>query len=337
MPGTRFAQMARVRLFANLREAAGTAEDEIPGTTVGEVLGAAEERYGSRFTAALATAKVWVNGEPADDGTAVGAGDEVALLPPVSGGAMATTSAGLGDNLMSIVLVAALLIGGWLDPEWFVLIAVGALLAWLWDLSDQSRAASAGFSVLPALFTPVAAAAGAYAYGLDGFAGGLAIGLMIVIAWPVFDASSRSIETIAVTTAAALVAGLGAGGLVLLHGYSTAAIVAFVVIALAGLIGAWLAQVYGARIQSVDPNVGGLLGALLAGVIVGLVVSDIDTAASLLGSVAVAAGLIAGRALGSLLRRGQVLHTQRAPGILSAFDGVVAAAPLFWLTLWVFG
>lgn len=329
--------MARLRLFANLRETAGTAQDDLPGATVGEVLDVARDRYGNRFTAALGTAKVWVNGEPATDDTAVSADDEVALLPPVSGGAMATTSTGIGDNLMSLVLVVALLIGGWLDTEWFVLLAVGAVLAWLWDLSDQSRAASAGFSVLPALFSPVAAAAGAYAYGLDGFAGGIAIGLVISIGWAVFDPAARSIEQIAVTSATALVAGLGCGGLVLLRGFSTSAIVAFLIIALAGLVGAWVAQVYGARIQSVDPNVGGLLGALLAGVIVGLVVSDIDTAASLLGSVAVAAGIIAGRALGSLLRRGQVLHTQRAPGILTAFDGVVVAAPLFWLTLWVFG
>lgn len=29
---------------------------------------------------------IWVNGEPADGATAVGADDEVAVLPPVSGG-----------------------------------------------------------------------------------------------------------------------------------------------------------------------------------------------------------------------------------------------------------
>jgi molybdopterin converting factor small subunit len=45
-------------------------------------------RYGPGFEALLATARVWVNGdEPvAGDATVLDAGDEVAVLPPVSGG-----------------------------------------------------------------------------------------------------------------------------------------------------------------------------------------------------------------------------------------------------------
>lgn len=78
--------MAVLRLFAAAREAAGTGRDEVDGATVGEVLSAARARYGEPFTAVLRTAKVWVNGEPADDDAAVDRGDEVAVLPPVSGG-----------------------------------------------------------------------------------------------------------------------------------------------------------------------------------------------------------------------------------------------------------
>jgi MoaD family protein len=78
--------MAVVRLFASVREAAGRSRDEIPGADVGEVLAEATDRYGAAFSALLATCKVWVNGEPADPSTPVGAGDEVAILPPVSGG-----------------------------------------------------------------------------------------------------------------------------------------------------------------------------------------------------------------------------------------------------------
>ena len=51
------------------------------------MLGAARERYGPTFADVLATCRVWVNGDPADGRTAVGPGDEVAVLPPVSGGA----------------------------------------------------------------------------------------------------------------------------------------------------------------------------------------------------------------------------------------------------------
>jgi sulfur-carrier protein len=84
----RLRRMPRIRLFAAAREAAGTGKDELPGATVAEVLAAASARYGDQFTAVLATCRVWVNGEPAEDGTAVAATDEVAVLPPVSGGAL---------------------------------------------------------------------------------------------------------------------------------------------------------------------------------------------------------------------------------------------------------
>ena len=79
--------MASVRLFASARESAGTDRDTIPGDTVGEVLDAARARYGDGFAALLGSCRIWVNGEPATDDTPVGTDDELAVLPPVSGGA----------------------------------------------------------------------------------------------------------------------------------------------------------------------------------------------------------------------------------------------------------
>lgn len=78
--------MARLRLFASIREAAGTRSESIDGTTVGEVIDTACDRFGDGFTALLPTCRIWVNGQPAERGDAVSATDEVALLPPVSGG-----------------------------------------------------------------------------------------------------------------------------------------------------------------------------------------------------------------------------------------------------------
>ena len=78
--------MAVVRLFAAAREAAGTGRDRIPGATVGEILAEAESRYGAEFTAVLASCRVWRNGEAAAHDEAVADDDEVAVLPPVSGG-----------------------------------------------------------------------------------------------------------------------------------------------------------------------------------------------------------------------------------------------------------
>ncbi|GAC1312531.1 MAG: hypothetical protein NVSMB12_02720 [Acidimicrobiales bacterium] len=78
--------MVTIRLFAAAREAARTTTDELPGATVADVLDAARSRYGSDFEAVLATSRVWVNGSPAEPDDVVAPDDEVAVLPPVSGG-----------------------------------------------------------------------------------------------------------------------------------------------------------------------------------------------------------------------------------------------------------
>jgi molybdopterin converting factor small subunit len=75
-----------VRLFASAREAAGTGSDVFDGSTVAEVLRAAEDRYGSGFSAVLGTCRVWVNGEAVAADARIDPADEVAILPPVSGG-----------------------------------------------------------------------------------------------------------------------------------------------------------------------------------------------------------------------------------------------------------
>ena len=79
--------MAILRLFASARDAAGTGRDTVAGATVADVLAEARHRYGASFAAVLDTAKVWLNGEPASLDDVVGEHDEVAVLPPVSGGA----------------------------------------------------------------------------------------------------------------------------------------------------------------------------------------------------------------------------------------------------------
>ncbi|MFT3852220.1 MAG: MoaD/ThiS family protein [Ilumatobacteraceae bacterium] len=78
--------MPTLRLFASAREAAGTGRATVAGATVGEVLTAAVAAYGGHFADVLGTCKIWVNGDDADVATPVGDADEVAVLPPVSGG-----------------------------------------------------------------------------------------------------------------------------------------------------------------------------------------------------------------------------------------------------------
>lgn len=82
--------MAHLKLFAALREAAGTTSDEIDAPDLATFLTEARRRYGREFARSLAFASVMVNREPVDleqaASIALNPSDEVALLPPVSGG-----------------------------------------------------------------------------------------------------------------------------------------------------------------------------------------------------------------------------------------------------------
>jgi sulfur-carrier protein len=80
-----------LRLFAAARVAAGRGEDsfDLPdGATVDDVLAAARARYDDAFADVLSHARVWVNGDEPTGGNAAAVRDrdEIAVLPPVSGG-----------------------------------------------------------------------------------------------------------------------------------------------------------------------------------------------------------------------------------------------------------
>jgi MoaE-MoaD fusion protein len=88
--------MVRVRLFAGLREQAGWSERELDAATVADVwpaLGLGDEPAGLLYA---------VNREYADRDLELRDGDEVALIPPVSGGAFRVT-----DEPLSLDAVVA--------------------------------------------------------------------------------------------------------------------------------------------------------------------------------------------------------------------------------------
>lgn len=77
-----------VLFFASAREAAGTGRTSAAaaGRTVEQLLDDLCRTYGEGLRAVLASCAVWVNRSPEPRDTVLRAGDEVAVLPPVSGG-----------------------------------------------------------------------------------------------------------------------------------------------------------------------------------------------------------------------------------------------------------
>ena len=80
--------MATLRLFASIREIAGTNSLEVDANNVGDAITEACARYGDDFAALVPSCRIWVNGNPAELTDSVTTQDEIALLPPVSGGSL---------------------------------------------------------------------------------------------------------------------------------------------------------------------------------------------------------------------------------------------------------
>jgi molybdopterin converting factor small subunit len=78
--------VVRLRLFGPAREAAGTGSVTLPGHSVSAIIAAAESQFGETFSQVLAVSNIWLNGEPVQLDAPVNEGDEVAVIPPVSGG-----------------------------------------------------------------------------------------------------------------------------------------------------------------------------------------------------------------------------------------------------------
>jgi molybdopterin converting factor small subunit len=80
------AETASLRLFGPAREAAGHGEDNFDAGSVEELLLLATRRYPPAFATILQRCRIWVNGEEVPLDRAISANDEVAVIPPVSGG-----------------------------------------------------------------------------------------------------------------------------------------------------------------------------------------------------------------------------------------------------------
>ena len=77
--------MARLLLFGPARKRP-VRPASLPGTTVSAIIAAAEERFGEEFSEVLADVQCLAERRRRPPDAPVNDGDEVAVIPPVSGG-----------------------------------------------------------------------------------------------------------------------------------------------------------------------------------------------------------------------------------------------------------
>ena len=327
--------MVKLRLFASLREIAQASIVELEADSVGDALDQAVERFGDRFARSLATAQVWVNGDKSGRDAPLQDGDEMALIPPVSGGAAVIhESTDLARVAFTGTLGVTVLIANFVSTEALVFAGVGAMIAWLWDISETYASRQPAIQIIPAMAAATAGATAAYRWGQPGLAGGVALGVMMALAWTVFDRTNRGVEGFGVSVLLAGVAALGCGSLVIVRLRSVTEVTAFLGIAGVAAVAAWAGRRFGGA--SLDPNLAILLVTLAAGTVAGGTADSLYLIVMLLASAVAAGGLIAGRVLGSMVRNGDVLHTVRGPGMLTMVDPAVVGVSLWWVSLLMF-
>ena len=78
--------MPRLLLFGPAREAAGVSSVTLPGHDVAAVISAAGAKFGPQLAHIVTISNIWLNGDAVEPDAPVGDDDEVAVIPPVSGG-----------------------------------------------------------------------------------------------------------------------------------------------------------------------------------------------------------------------------------------------------------
>lgn len=326
--------MARLRLFANLREAAGSASAEVEGDSVREVLAAAASRFGPVFERGLGAAQVWVNGEQADGDTLLGEDDEVALIPPVSGGATSVRSpVGLELGLVAL-LALVLFVANAVSLQWLTVAVVLTGSLWAYDIVESAASRDVPLGFGPIVLGVVGGALATYRWGGAGMAGATVGAGIVALVWSVLRPRFRPIPSIASGALLSLTAAFGASALVLLRLRSEDDALAFLIVAVASAVLAWFAAQ--ANVPGLDSMVVGSLTAVAAGVAVGAMLME-DVVPGVLAALGAAVALVAGRTLGSLLRAGGFFLEGSMPGSLHAIDGLMMAAGPFWLLLRLFG
>jgi molybdopterin converting factor small subunit len=325
--------VAKLRLFANLRELAGTSRLDVPSDTVGGVLEVASEKFGPDFQRGVETARVWVNGESATMDDPVTESDEVVLLPPVSGGdqpAVSLAAVDVKGFIPAAIAVVAILANTQGQEIWAAALVLIAS-AWAVDVGAAFEARGKGFATLAVVVTAAGSAMAAHAAGGDGYALAVVLAVVVGLGWAVAFPRYRQPDVFSPTLLVALMAGLGTASLVLARSAQSPqanAVDVFLVSVLAALVlGAIVERI--PPIPLLDPFSVTALGAVLAAVLAAWI-WDLSIVSYVLIGLGIAVALLAGRGLSSMLRTGRVSLTERPPGVLVSLDGVALAAAVYY-------
>jgi hypothetical protein len=165
---------------------------------------------------------------------------------------------------------------------------------------------------------------------------GAAVAFVVILSFvaAIARAENRTIERLSATVLAGAIAATAAGALVLVRiGESgQARTMAFLLmIGLANL--AFGATLAGVSSSWLDPHTAAALATIIVGVALAFITSEDNPLAMIIASCMVAGAFLAGRTLGSLLRRGDLFLLSKLPGRLVHVDGGILAAALYWMAL----
>jgi molybdopterin converting factor small subunit len=324
--------VATLRLFANLRELAGQSRVEVEGTTVGEVIDAAVARFGPEFAASLDSAAMWRNGEPASAADPIAATDELALIPPVSGGGNVMVGEMVDASLVTGLLGLLILIGTNLapGPAWWAAGLVLLAALWATDLASRLADRDRTPATIGILASFVIAAIATHVLGGIGLGLTLFLSVAIVMGWGVAVPEYRQLEVVAPSVLMALIGSAAVGSLMLARSFFEeehhAISILILVTALAALAAVILSRV---RTSILDPYSGTALAAVV-GAVIGAVIWSEDIVGYILIGLGLAVLLVAGRSLGSIIRTGRLALSEAPPGPMTTLDPLLLAAALYY-------
>ncbi len=326
--------MPIVRLFAGLREVARTSEVTVEGHTVGEVLESASSRFGAQFAAGLATAKVWRNGEEVDHRQPVEPGDEIAVLPPVSGGAL-DWGRDLGSGAVATLIVMIALIVGNLSGDLELWTPILAAMVGLWTVDITAAAAERGYQITvgPILAAELAAMGLIHLLGSAALLPALAMGVVLVVGAAIFVPAHRRLAPLGLAAGIATVACGALASLMLARSVfepGTRVIGFFLGITIGTIVLAEVAR--RVKTNRFFNRQNTVVVAVVALSLVAAVLWGFSLTSFLLIGFGLAAAYLAGEGFGALLRSGRLWSTP-LPGILSSLDGPLCAGMVFFTLL----